>query len=305
MLIRINALARIACVALSLGLLAVPAVPGTTAAQQPVLVSSDWLAKRLGTPALVIIHTGMNRADYDAGHVPSARFLAFGSYAVDRDSLSTQLPPVAQLDSVLEAAGVDDASHVVIYGQPIPAARLFMTIEYLGLGGRVSVLDGGLDAWREEGRALATDAPAAAHGPFTPRPRADLVVDAAWVNAARTGRPNVVVLDARTPEFYAGTNAPNPMSLRPGHIPGAGNVPFTSLTGELTKLRSESALRRLFTAAGATPGKAVVTYCHIGMQASLLYLAARRLGYTAHLYDGAFEDWGRRTELPVTGRREK
>jgi thiosulfate/3-mercaptopyruvate sulfurtransferase len=80
------------------------------------------------------------------------------------------------------------------------------------------------------------------------------------------------------------------------------NVPFSSLTGELTTLRDELKVRRLFEGAGAAPGDTVVTYCHVGLQASLLYLSARRLGYAARIYDGSYEDWSRRTELPVIKR---
>jgi thiosulfate/3-mercaptopyruvate sulfurtransferase len=86
---------------------------------------------------------------------------------------------------------------------------------------------------------------------------------------------------------------------RAGHIPGAANVPFSSLTSEVTTMRDESRLRGLFEAAGAARGDTVVTYCHVGLQASLLYFNARRLGYAARIYDGSFEDWSRRSELPV------
>ena len=85
----------------------------------------------------------------------------------------------------------------------------------------------------------------------------------------------------------------------PASVPNARNVPFSSLTGELTRLRDEGKIRKLFAAAGVTKGDTVVTYCHVGLQASLLYFAARRLGFEAKVYDGSFEDWSKRPELPV------
>ena len=87
---------------------------------------------------------------------------------------------------------------------------------------------------------------------------------------------------------------------RGGHIPGAKNIPFSSLVDDTSnKFKSPDALRALFNTAGVKQGDSVATYCHIGQQASLLYFVARYLGYDTHLYDGSFEDWSRRPELPV------
>ena len=86
---------------------------------------------------------------------------------------------------------------------------------------------------------------------------------------------------------------------RGGYIPGAKSIPFDSVVEDSNKFRSVEALRQLFNAAGAKQGDSVTTYCHIGQQASLLYFVARYLGYDAHLYDGSFEDWSHRPELPV------
>ena len=87
---------------------------------------------------------------------------------------------------------------------------------------------------------------------------------------------------------------------RAGHIPSANNIPFSSLVEDSTnKFKSVEAFRALFTGAGVRPGDSVATYCHIGQQASLLYFVARYLGYEAHLYDGSFQDWSNRKELPV------
>ena len=87
---------------------------------------------------------------------------------------------------------------------------------------------------------------------------------------------------------------------RGGHIPSALNIPFSSLVEESNnKFKSAETLSQLFNTAGVKQEDSVTTYCHIGQQASLLYFVARYLGYDTHLYDGSFEDWSRRTELPV------
>lgn len=266
-----------------------------TAQGKPVLVDGKWLATRLSDPRVAVVHVVGARAEYDAGHLPGARLLPLNAVSLNVEGLNAQLAPPAQVDSVLESIGISDGQHVVLYGQPLPVARAFVTLERVGLKGSVSVLDGGLDTWREAGRPVTREATAVNNGTFTPRVE-DNVVDAAWINANRQ-QAGVKVLDARAPEFYLGVSPG--ATARAGHIPGAANVPFSSLTGELTSMREKGKIRRLFEQAGVGKGDSVVTYCHIGMQASLLYLAARTLGIPVKLYDGSWEDWAKRSELPV------
>lgn len=285
-----------------LPLLLLAAVPAGLRAQQrmpapfPLVVSGEWMAKHLNDPRQAIVHAAASRAEYDAGHVPGARVLLFSSYAPSLGGLSSQMPPAETLDSLVESVGISDGDRVIIYGQPLQMARLLVTLEYLGLKGRVSVLDGGMDAWRDAGRTVSHDAVAVTAGHFTPKVDQNVIATIDWVSA-NTATPGVTILDARAPEFYLGYS-PGQMP-RAGHIPGAKNVPFSQLTGELTTIRGDDKLRRAFAAAGVPSGGTVVTYCHIGMQASLLYFAARRLGYDARIFDGSFEEWSKKSELPV------
>lgn len=264
-------------------------------AQRPVLVEGKWLEPRLADRSVAVVHVAGSRAEYDAGHLPGARYLPFSAVALQSDGLSTQLPPVATIDSIVESLGISDGQHVVLYGQPLQAARAFVTMERAGLGGSVSVLNGGIDAWREARRPVSYDPVTPARGTFTPR-ATDNVVDAAWITQ-NSGKSGFAILDARVAEFYQGLSAGS--TARPGRIPGARSVPFSSLTGELTTMREPGKIRRLFEQAAVTRGDTVITYCHIGMQASLLYLAARSQGHPARIYDGSFEDWAKRSELPV------
>ncbi len=280
-------------------------VQATAQAPRPaadsVLVSTGWLAERLNQPELVILFVG-SKTEYDNGHLPGARHLPTSAFTTTRDagggvSLSTELPPIAALDSVLESAGISDGSRIVIYGGAVTgAARLYMTLDYLGLGARASVLDGGLPAWRSENRPLSTDVVSAPRGSLTLTPRADVVADLAAVRAASTGT-GVTILDARAPEFYSGASAGQ--MPRAGHIPGAMNIPYTTLVTQGSSFKELAAFRELFLAAGVKPGDRVITYCHIGLQASVLYLAARAAGLDARMYDGSFDEWSRRAELPV------
>jgi thiosulfate/3-mercaptopyruvate sulfurtransferase len=158
------------------------------------------------------------------------------------------------------------------------------------------MLDGGLPAWVAEKRAVTAEVGAAKTGSFTPHPNAKLVVDAAWVSG-NLNKPGVAILDARDAKFYTGESAGS--MPRAGHIPSAKSIPFSTLVEDSNKFKNPEALRALFSTAGVKPKDSVATYCHIGQQASLLYFVARYLGYDAHLYDGSFQDWSNRSELPV------
>ena len=273
--------------------------PAAGAERAPTLVSTAWLMKHAADPGLVVLHVAGQRSDFAAGHVPGARFVPWSALTPGRDSLTIELLAAAAFDSLLEAAGVRDDSRLVIAGGPVTmTARLLVTLDAYGLGERASLLDGGIDAWREERRPVARDSVAVARGEVTLRPRPERIVDAAWLVAhAAAGTPGVAVVDARAPEFFEGLNSNR--DPRMGRVPGAGNAPFHWLTGELGRFRPRADLARLLARAGVEKGDHVVTYCHIGIQGSVAYVAARSLGHEVSLYDGSFEDWSRRRELPV------
>jgi thiosulfate/3-mercaptopyruvate sulfurtransferase len=295
---------RLSFALLATMLLAVP-IPSTRAVgdpkvQESLIVSTDWLAKHFNDDLLVLLQVG-DKDEYLAGHIPGAQFIAVADISTPRGAgLALELPAVAQLQATFEKLGVTNKSRVVVYfGKDwvTPTARVFFTLDYLGLGERTSILDGGLPAWRAEGKPVTNVIKDPKPGHFTPRPGTQIVVDAGWVGA-NLNKPGVMILDARAPKFYSGAEAGQ--MPRGGHIPNARNIPFSSVVEDPSnKFKSAAALRELFNAAGVKQGDSVTTYCHIGQQASLLYFVARYLGYEAHLYDGSFEDWSHRPELPV------
>jgi thiosulfate/3-mercaptopyruvate sulfurtransferase len=296
--------------ALALGAPWHPAPAAAPADTQPMVVTTAWLAERLGRPDLVLFEIGQH-PKYDAGHIPGAQWLDLHEISAPMDmrpgardtGLTLELPAPARLDSALRAKGVSDRSHIVLYWHDeymTPTARAWLTLAWAGLRGRVSILDGGLPAWRAEERAVTTAVPAVARGSFTTRPTPNLVVSAAWVRA-HLRDPHVALIDARDREFYI-DSVDNHMP-RGGHIPGAVNLPFTSFTDSVGRLKPVAELRTLYRAAGAKPGDVVVTYCHIGQQGSWARFVAEYLGYDARLYDGSFEEWSARADLPVEGQR--
>ncbi len=274
-------------------LLALVAAPDT------VLVGPEWLAPRLGTPGLVVLHTG-TRATYDSAHVAGARHLSPGRFEVIRNGLATELPPLDEVVAALEEAGVSDGDRIVVYGDPIPAARLFFTLDVLGLGGQASVLDGGLQAWSRAGGAVGSGAgPSMPRGRLAARARPDLVVSAEWVRA-RLGTGAMTLVDARSPEEYRGDREERGVAAeRLGHIPGAAAMDWNTILSE-GRLLAEPALRARFEEAGAGGDRPVVAYCRTGARAAVVYLAARHLGYDTLMYDGSMVEWFMLDGFPVT-----
>ena len=280
--------------------------PGRAAAQDSCgereappgpLVSAEWLKRHRSDPGLVLLHAERNRPPFDSAHIAGARFIGMGSYTTRRGELLTELPPVQQLDSLFEALGVGDLGRIVLYGETLPVTRLYFTLDYLGLGSRVSVMDGGLQAWQATGGTVTAEAtPLPPHTELTLKPRPELLADAPWVEAHRTNG-QVLLLDARTREEFDGTKPEDGVS-RPGHIPGAVNLDWTTTLAD-GKFRELGQLRQLMAGAGATPGKELVTYCRVGTRASAIYFVARMLGYRVRLYDGSMNEWASLTALPV------
>lgn len=269
-----------------------------------MLVSTGWLGEHINDRGLVIISVGP-RPSYDAGHIPGARFVEMSAIANSVPGSTLEMPPVDNLKTAFEDLGVSSDSRIVLCfltNYVTPSTRVFFTLDYLGLGGQTSLLDGGLEAWRAEGRPVTTEAPQIKRGTITPHPRPELIVDSGWVSA-NMNKPKIAIVDARAPEFYTGASAGR--MPRAGHIPSAVNLPFSTLADAANKLKDSPTLRQLFADAGIKQGDQIVSYCHIGQQATLVYFVAKYLGYDARLYDGSFEDWSKRSELPVVATETK
>jgi thiosulfate/3-mercaptopyruvate sulfurtransferase len=285
----------IACLAL---VLALPLVAMASNRKQ-MLMSAEELAGQLDNASLVILHVGTAK-DYDLGHIPGARLVTLADLSVTGPAgLRLEMPPVEKLREALGKLGIADGKRVVIYpgNESIQSAtRVWFTFDYLGWGDRASLLDGGLSTWKAAGKPVSVDAapavPGATFGKLTLKPNPKLIVDAAWLRD-KVEKPSLRLIDSRLPEFYTGAN--NSGMPRAGRIPGAINVPYPSLLTPERKLLPDSELKAKMTG----PGQNLVTYCHIGQQATVGYFVARYLGMKPKLYDGSFQDWSSRPELPV------
>jgi thiosulfate/3-mercaptopyruvate sulfurtransferase len=276
------------------------------APRETMVVSTAWLAGHLTDSNLVLLHLEP-KPEYDAAHIPGARFITLNDIAISdtasETGLTLQMPAPEDLKARLEKIGISTASRIVVsYSRDriAMATRVLFTLDYAGLSSRMSLLDGGYDQWVREGRPTTAEVPAATPGTLPPLTVRPLIVEADFVKT-QLDKPGVSVVDARTKAFYDGTQTGGSQQRphRTGHIAGARNVTYSDIVDAEQKLKSPTALAALFSDAGVKQGDALVVYCHIGQQATAVIFAARTLGFAAVLYDGSFEDWSRRTDLPV------
>ena len=270
-------------------------------------VSSAWLADHLRDADLVLLHVG-DKAEYEKSHIVGARFVEMRDVSVtsqDREKgLVLELPTPDSLRTQLAALGISDNSRIVVYygnDWVSPSTRVMFTLDHAGFGGRSSLLDGGMNAWKAEGHDVTAEIAPPKKGTLSALKVKPLVVDAAFVQS-HINTPGYRVIDARGKVFYDGIEMG---SGRKGHVAGAKSLPFTETTDEKLRLKPVGELTVLFSNAGVAPGDTIVAYCHIGQQATAVLFAARTLGHPVLLYDGSFQDWGRRTDLPVENPSEK
>lgn len=272
------------------------------------LVSTDWLAQHLKDPDLRVLDASMylaemnrnGRAEYDAAHIPGARFFDIDDISDGRSDLPHMVPPVEKFMSRLRAMGVGDGHQVVVYdGAGIySAARVWWLFRLMGQT-NIAVLDGGFPKWQAEGREIEDMPPIIRDRHMTVRFQNHLVCDVTQVSSAsKLGTTQVV--DARAAARFRG-EAPEPREgLRSGHIPGSRNVPFTELLTAAKTMKPLAEIRAIFEAAGVDLTKPVITTCGSGVTAAVLSLALERLGHDKwSLYDGSWCEWGMFPTVPV------
>ena len=282
------------------------------------LIETDWLAAHLDDPAVAIIDIRgevrmvegadgsrkseylASRGEYDAGHIPGARFVDWTRDPIDPDDpIPAQIAPPERFAALMASLGVGDDSAVVIYDQrgSTFATRLWWALTYYGHE-RVGVLNGGYVKWAAEGRPTTAEVPAPASGAtFTPK-------------AGRLGRKtgqevlehvqlgDAQLIDALRHEQYTGEVARG--GAASGHIPGALNLPYIDLFTPEGIWKSDDELRATIADAGVQDDdRPVVAYCGGGVSATAVLFALDRLGRRGHNYDGSWNEWGNNPAFPV------
>lgn len=277
----------------------------------PLLVSTDWLTAHLDDPDVrvadvrwYLLEKDKNgREEYLRGHIPGAVF-----FDVDTDLAAPRgqgpgrhpLPRPDAFAQVASRAGIGANTHVIAYDDRggEAAARLWWLLRYFGHG-KVSLLDGGIPRWIAEGRPLETVVPVVPPSSFIARPRPEMFVDRARVDALRDD-PKTLLLDVRVPERYEGKW--EPLDPRAGHIPGAKNAPLAGnlRSADDPRFLDAAELRAHFERLGAREAERIVAYCGSGINACQTILALNLAGFdNALLYAGAWSDWSSNPDSPV------
>jgi thiosulfate/3-mercaptopyruvate sulfurtransferase len=265
------------------------------APRDALLVTPDWLQSHLGEKDLVILHVGTEKG-YNEHHIPGAR-LVKDLLSVSTPDLTMEVPPADLLKQKMEALGISDDSHIIVYNESDEfqrGTRVMFSLDVAGFGDRSQLLDGGLKEWEKAGHATTAEAAQITPGHLSPLKMEPLVVDAGFVQS-HAKAPGYALIDGREAMFYGGLVAKLDGD---GHIPGARSLPYTSVMDSQGKLKSPEELKSLFTAAGFKPGDHVIAYCQVGGQSSAVVFAGRTIGIHAQLYDGSFQDWSKR-HFPV------
>lgn len=272
------------------------------------LVSTQWLAAHLKDPDLRVLDAswylpGSKRdpfAEYQAAHIPGARFFDLDDVSDHRSDLPHMVPPVEKFMSRMRAIGVGDGHQIVVYDGSglFSAPRVWWLFKLMGQMD-IAVLDGGFPKWQAEGHPVEDLPPILRDRHMMVRRQNQMVKDVTQVSAAsKLGESEIV--DARSPgRFYGKDPEPRP-GLRAGHIPGSKNVFYKDLLKADDTMKSPDEMRQVFLEAGVDLDKPVITSCGSGVTAAILSLGLTRMGKTDHsLYDGSWSEWGMFPTLPI------
>lgn len=272
------------------------------------VVSVRWLQEHIASPGLVILDASWYlpgderdcRAEFERGHIPGALFFDIDALVDSSSDLPHMLPPPDEFTAAMRRLGINGDDRIVVYDSAglFSAPRAWWMLRVFGHR-HVSVLDGGLPAWRAAGGRLASAAEERGadrtSGDFTATgPDPALLRSLQQVREA-IGSGKEQILDARSaPRFRGDVPEPRP-GLRSGHMPGALNLPYAQVLDPDTKrLLPPEQLKARFVEAGIDLQQPVITTCGSGVSACVLSLAmAQASGLDAPVYDGSWAEWGR------------
>ncbi len=265
------------------------------------LVTTEWLAKELGASDLRVVDatkflTGSDRnarAEYEAGHIPSAVFMDLGELTDPTDPIENMAPKAEKFASRMQSLGLGDGSRIVLYDDsPLASStRAWWLLKLFGAHD-VALLDGGLAKWKAEGRPLDMGSHTLRHRHFTVWRDAKAVRTKDQVLTNLESKAEQLV-DARPAARFTGEERDPRPGMAPGHIPGARSLPHSQLFNADGTWKDEAGIKAAFSAAGVDLEQPLVATCGSGMTASAIAFAAHLLGKEdVAVYDGSWTEWG-------------
>lgn len=260
------------------------------------VVSTAWLEQNLDNPGIVLVEIGSSPVA-DHPHIPGAHFVPIEAIVARQGWPPDELPPVDQLRQAFENAGVGDDGRIILYSSnPLWATRAWFTLDYLGQGDRVAILDGGFSRWLAEKRMVTNARIPHLAKTFTPRPDPTRIVDLATMRTAAAG--DTTMIDARSPYEFYGLRRGKQVTRR-GHVPGAHCEPWQANLMKNGEFKPRAELQSSYARMIPRKDAQVIVYCRTGMEATMPYFILRSLGYDVALFDGSFTEWSRDNTTPV------
>jgi len=273
-----------------------------------VLASTDEVAARSGEPGLRLLEVDEDTEAFARGHIEGASGIHWKDDLQDpvrRDFIGPEA-----FAALMDRLGIGNETEVILYGGTNNwfAAYAYWYFRYYGHKA-VRLMDGGRKKWELEGRPMTTrvDASTPTQGYHVAAPDQTIRAMRGYVEGSVLGKAGYGLVDVRSPEEFRGEllappHLPQEQAQRPGHIPGARNIPWAkAVDPETGSFLAEEQLRSLYEGQGLTPDQEIVAYCRIGERSAHTWFVLHELlGYpNVRNYDGSWTEWGSLVGAPI------